>query len=229
VVGATTSNIFGLTQAWTPDAEPGVLDTLLKYVEPESRVWTVSVPRSLDSTKAARGAVMTVGRARCNHKPSFVSLVAPREFKGFSARFYVTKLHSAYVLPSSATRSAAAKTGTKVARDVPLYIIWDTGTSLTYASEAFGEALRSAGYSDGRNGLQLRIGSSLHNVTLNYTAADLKFQGSSVLNVTRGHTLPNMESMFGGVSVMLAGIASMRGRYWEFDLYRSHLGIAALQ
>ena len=104
--------------------------------------------------------------------------------------------------------------------NLPKFVILDTGTTFTYCNQALANGLQEAGYQPGTSSVNLALGSSLNNVSLHYEPSALK---NAFLT-----DLPELDTMFNQVPVLLMGVEQMFGFYFEYNLSQQMLGISNL-
>ena len=198
IEGTTTSNIFGLAQ--TNDSSPAVLDAFFPNDKTE-KVWSIAC--------YPRHAFFSLGPLRCYGTPKFVPLLQPSAFKRFLTTFYVVKLKDIVVGNKSVKKSS-----------LPKFVVLDTGTAFTYCNKALVSAMTDAGYKPGASSVNVVLGSSVSNVSLHYEPGALT---NAFLS-----DLPQIDTMFNNIPVLLLGVEQMYNFYFEYNLSQQMLGISSL-
>jgi hypothetical protein len=200
IEGSTTSNIFGLAQNNSTDS-PSVLEALLPSTESE-KVWSLACK--------PMNAFFSLGALRCYGTPKFVPLLQPTSFKKFLTTFYIVKLKDIEVRGGKSVKKS----------HLPKFVVLDTGTTYTYCNKTLAQGMQEAGYNPGTSGVSVTLGSSVNSVSLHYEPSFLK---NAFLT-----DLPNLDSMFNNVPVLLLGIEQMFNFYFEYNLTQQMLGICQL-
>jgi hypothetical protein len=199
IEGTTTSNIFGLAQNNETES-PSVLQAL--YPGEEEQVWSLAC--------YSKHAMFSLGALRCYGTPKFVPLLQPSSFKRFLTTFYIVKLHSILVRGGKSVKKSA----------LPKFVVLDTGTTYTYCNSTLAAGLKEAGYQAGRSAVDLVLGSSVNQATLHYEPFALQ---NAFLS-----DLPELDTMFNSVPVLLMGVEQMFNFYFEYNLTQQMLGICSL-
>lgn len=199
IEGDTTSNIFGMAQ--NNDAEsPAVLESFYTDKSKEI-VWSIAC--------YPKHAFFSLGPLRCYGTPKFIPLLQPSVFKRFVTTFYTVKLKDIVVGTKHVKKSS-----------LPKFVVLDTGTSYTYCNKTLASGLREAGYQEGKTGVNLVLGSMVNHVTLHFEPAAL---ANAFIT-----DLPEIDTMFNDVPVLLMGIEQMFNFYFEYNLSQQMLGICEL-
>jgi hypothetical protein len=219
IKGASSSNLFGLAQpplSRTHTSDGGVV-LLERLYGQDPIVWSMVL--------RDQGGWWAMGAMPCFNNVTTVPLVDPGAFAQYVTRFYVVDIHSVEAGPTLDSMVAVKGKG------VPRYLVIDTGTTYTYTSKLFGEALDKVGYDERAWYFRITLGPDSAPVALTYTPAQMRdpeFPTASVLQCTPGRTLDNFDSIFPRASVMLLGAYMMRNCYWLFDLGNKQVGIQSL-
>jgi hypothetical protein len=200
IEGTTTSNIFGLAQNNSYDS-PSVLSALLPE-KSKDRVWSLACK--------PQHAFFSLGALRCYGVPKFVALLQPAAFQKFLTTFYVVKLKDIAVVGGKSVRKS----------NLPKFVVLDTGTTYTYCNKTLAAGLQEAGYRSGTSSINLVLGSSINSVSLHYEPPALK---NAFLT-----DLPDLDTMFNNVPVLLMGVEQMFNFYFEYNLTQQMLGICSL-
>jgi hypothetical protein len=215
IKGASSSNLFGLAQPPLHKTETSVV--LQRLYTDLPMVWSIVLRRA--------GGWWAMGAIPCFQDVVYVPLIDPPAFNSYLTRFYIAELRSIEVGP---TLDKLVKVKSKA---TPKYLVVDTGTTYTYTSKTFGEALDKLGYDETSWYIRLTLGSSAAPVALTYSPSQMRdpdFPQSSVLQCTPGRTLDNFDTIFPRGAVMLFGAYMMCNCYWVFDLEKQRMGVQSL-
>ncbi len=203
--GTSASNLFGLAM---PTDDSSLVAKLFPNKKP---CWSIVLRNG--------GGWWAMGALPCFSKVEYAPLVDPPAFRSFVTQFYVVPLTSMWV-------GSNAGDMVQVKKGVPKYCIIDTGTTLTYGSTTLGKGLSEKGWSETLSFIKLVLGS----VEITWSPkqlADPDYQDSSIIQVTKGRTLDDFDTIFPSGALLL-GVLMMRNCYWEFDCVNHRLGIQAL-
>jgi len=198
--GSTTSNIFGVAQDNEGHRE-SVLDAFFPDSLKVQKVWSLACKPS--------HALFSLGPLRCYGTPNFVPLLLPSAFKKFLTIFYTVRLREVRVVNGSQSKSVKKSA-------LPKFVVLDTGTTYTYCNSALASGLAAAGYNRPSSSVELILGSGVNNVTLRYSPDRL--QNAFLTD------LPEIDTMFSNVPVLLLGIEQMFHFYFEYNLSTQMLG-----
>lgn len=217
IKGASSSNLFGLAQPSPNRSHDGGTVLLERLFQERAMVWSIVLRRS--------GGWWAMGAIPCFKDVVYMPLIDPPSFAAYLTRFYIIEILSIEVGP---VLSKLVKVKSK---STPQYLVVDTGTTYTYTSKIFGEALDKLGYDETSWYMRLTLGNASSPVALTYSPAQLRdpdFPNSSVLQCTPGRTLDNFDTIFPRASVMLFGAYMMCNCYWVFDLAQKRVGVQSL-
>lgn len=211
IEGDTSSNILGMARRLVA-AGDGRAHTLLESAR--ASAWTIE-------------CTLPQGRLwLCRHVPSnadakTVALMSDadiRAVRGLSragVHFYVSRCRR---------MGYAGDSGAPVwlPRGAPAYILFDTGTTDSFADLSVGAAMQKAGYDEMRHTLLLECDPG---VVLQWSPRDHTAPRASAtsLHMTPGRTLPAFHEVFGGSSVLMLGLRMMMHRGWCHDLAAGEL------
>lgn len=216
IKGASSSNLFGLAQPTEKHTNDGSV-LLQRLFQDKPIAWSLVLRR--------QGGWWAMGPIPCFKEVVYMPLIDPPSFSAYLTRFYIVQILSVEVGP---VLSKMVKVKSKSA---PQYLVVDTGTTYTYTSKVFGEALDKLGYDETTWYVRITLGHSSSPVALTYSPAQMRdpdFPNSSVLQCTPGRTLDNFDTIFPRASVMLFGAYMMCNCYWLFDLAGKRIGVQSL-
>jgi hypothetical protein len=202
IEGSTTSNIFGIAQD-NENKDQSVLAAFFPPSADQPRVWSIACKSS--------HALFSLGPLRCYGEPKFIPLLLPSAFKKFLTVFYTVRLRDVVVVNGGVKKSVKRSA-------LPKFVVLDTGTTYTYCNKSLERGLAAAGYKRPTSEVQLVLGSSVNEVTLNYKPAAL--QNAFLTD------LPDLDTMFSNIPVLLMGVEQMFNYYFEYNLTTQMLGIA---
>ena len=208
ITGPTAANVFGMAPNTTGDS-------LIQHVLPHGmrRVWGFTLTK--------RGGAWVIGTPpkTCNllqDKIHRVPMVVPRALKGMHTQFYMAHITDILVGPELTHMSSVLPLGGKA-----LYLMVDTGSTLTYMSQYVSRALAKRGVrgkaSDNMK-VALRLDRGVHVVLNPSVYVD---DGYSYLD-----TSSDIVETLLGVEGILLGAVAMRGLFVQFDLDRNTIGFA---
>lgn len=244
IEGESSSNLLGMARPPNPQmrsvaAENGrfvTVDKLLLNAEDVDAATADDVPLTA-STHPASGGVWSVilkklggwfaigSLAPLLPAVKYIDMVDPPQFDNFVTHFYITKIWSLEVGP----RMNAL---VKIKKSAPQFCVFDTGTTYTYGCTKLGDQLAKLGYHETTWYIRLTLGSHKNAlVTLTYSPRELvdpDFPTSSVFQCQEGRTLPDFDTIFPNLNVLLFGALMMQNCYWEFNLATQKIGVQTL-
>lgn len=218
IMGSSSSNLLGL--ACPPDvpsteASNVVLQKLFGGFDAQ---WSLVL--------RPQGGWWAMGPLTCFTDVKFMPLLNPPEFNQFVTKFYIVPIRSIAVGRNEHTLK------TLPSHETPRFCLIDTGTTLTYGSTKLGDALKKKGWNERTSYFQIQLGDKERHVTITYSPTQMRdpdYPDSSVLQVDRGRTLDDFDTIFpSGGSCVLFGVLMMRNMMWYFDLAENRVGVQEL-
>ena len=222
ITGTSSSNIFGTSQ---PTKQKNtLLDNIYKTKPP---VWTME-------THNFSGTLYFGYYPDINFRQQmfFVPLIQPYAFTSFVTKFYVLPISDIQVKLLDWSEFKSVNSKYKIQ-----YALIDTGTTLTYTSYKFGDALKQLGISNpDEPKYELRIlfsdieddsGKSTQEQWLSWSSQQLIDTDDSQSNIicsTKQSTFDDFDSLFSNEHVMMIGMLQLNNMIIEHDCIAERIG-----